>query len=204
MGGTFNEFENPDSWRRALCRDALQCGASRRQHCDHRHDPADDRSFRFDWQAGKGRGRTLYSTTWRYGRGQEDRAHRQGRHRRGRRHQAPRRGAGRQRSCERADGLRLDAARAGRGAGRDRGEGPGDRHRRRNCDDHREIALYRAHLVHPAAGFRPDGRLGAQERDQEGRHHRDRLRPRRRRREVVQRHVREGRRHGDAEDFECR
>ncbi len=129
---------------------------------------------------------------------------RQGRHRRGRRHQAPRRGADRQRSRERADGLRPDAAGAGRRAGRDGGEGPGDRHRRRNRDDHREIALYRAHLVHPAAGLRPDGRLGAQERDQEGRHHRHRLRPRHRRREMVRRHVREGRRHGRARRSACR
>ena len=48
-----------------------------------------------------------------------------------------------------------------------------------------------------------DGRLVAQERDQEGRHHRHRLRPRRRRREVVRRHVREGRRHGRARRSAC-
>ena len=137
---------------------------------------------------------------WRHGRGQEDQSDRQGRHRRGRRHQAPRRRADRQRSRQRADGLRPDAAGAGRRAGRDGGEGPeivtaaGDR------DDHREIALYRAHLVHPAAGLRADGRLGAEERDQEGRHHRHRLRPGHRRREMVRGHVREGRRNGRRED----
>ena len=53
--------------------------------------------------------------------------------------------------------------------------GSGDCERRRDCDDHREIALYRAHLVHPSAGVEADGRVGGQEWDRESRHRRRRL-----------------------------
>ena len=38
------------------------------------------------------------------------------------------------------------------------------------ADDHREIAVHRAHLVHAAAGLGADGGLGVQERNQAGRH----------------------------------
>ena len=53
------------------------------------------------------------------------------RHGRRRRHEAARGRADWQRSRERPDGLRSDAAGAGRRAGSDGGQGPGDRHRRR-------------------------------------------------------------------------
>ena len=171
-------------------------GAGGRQYRHHRHDPADDRPAGLDRQAGTRRRRALHSAAWRHGRRQEDRARGQGRHRRGRRDQAPGGGADRQRSRQGADGFRADAARAGHRAGGYGGEGSRDRQRRRDRDDHREIALYRPHLVHASAGVGADGRVGGQERDQEGRHHRRRLRPRRRRREMVLRHVREGRRNG--------
>ena len=49
-----------------------------------------------------------------------------------------------------------------------------------------------------------DGGLGAEERHQEGRHHRHRLRPGRRRREMVRRHIREGRRHDRRRRSACR
>ena len=45
------------------------------------------------------------------------------------------------------------------GAGRDRSESARNRHRRRDRDDHREVALHRAHLLHAAAGRRADGRV---------------------------------------------
>ena len=131
-------------------------------------------------------------------------ADRQGRHRRRRRHQAPRGGTDRQRSRQSPDGLRPDAARAGRGAGGDRSEGPRDRHRRGDRDDHRKIALYRAHFVHAAAGRGADGGMGAEERHQEGRHHRHRLRPGHRRREMVRRHLHEGRRRRSRRRSACR
>ena len=56
----------------------------------------------------------------------------------------------------------------------------------RHLDHHRALALHRAHQLHAAAVVRDDGRLGGQERHQEGRDHGLRLRARRRCREVVQ------------------
>ncbi len=126
---------------------------------------------------------------------------RQGRHRRGRRHQAPRARSWSPTITPSAlMGFGLTPLALAAAPDRDRGQGAGDRHRRRDRDDHREVALYRAHLVHAAAGLRADGGLGAEERHQEGRHHRHRLRPGRRRREMVRRHLREGRRDDRAED----
>ena len=82
-------------------------------------------------------------------------------------------------------GFERHAGRARGRAARDRGEGAGSGHGRRHLDHHRALALYRAHQLHAAAVFRDHRRLGGQERHQEGRHHRLRLRARRGRREIV-------------------
>ena len=61
------------------------------------------------------------------------------------------------------------------------GDGRGD------FEHHRGLAVHRAHQLHAAAGGGRDGRLGAQERHQEGRDPGHRLRPGHRRREVSSR-----------------
>ena len=67
--------------------------------------------------------------------------------------------------------------------------------------DHRRLALHRAHQLHAAAGDGADGRLGAQERHQEGRHPGHRLRPGHRRREVLQEPVPAQRRPGASDEL---
>ena len=71
---------------------------------------------------------------------------------------------------------------------------------RRHLLDHRAIALHRAHQLHPATGDGADRRLGGQARDQDGGHLRRRLRPRHRRREILQEPVRARRRQDHGRD----
>ena len=107
---------------------------------------------------------------------QEDRADRQGRHGNAGHRQAARAGAGGQRQGSGARGLRPDADRDGGSADRDAGEGAGSRDGRGLVDDHRSLAVHRAHELHGGAVGGADGRVGDEERHQEGRDARLRLR----------------------------
>ena len=68
----------------------------------------------------------------------------------------------------------LHAERAGDRAAGDRGEGAVHRHERRHRDDHHQVALHRAHVVHHVAVELSAGRVGGEERHQEGLHRGDR------------------------------
>ena len=92
-------------------------------------------------------------------------------------------------------GFGLTPIGAGHGADRHPGQGAGGGDGGRHVVDHRGLALRRAHQLHAGAVGRADGRMGGQERHQEGRDPGHRLRPRHRRREVVQREVQGRRRH---------
>ena len=106
---------------------AIHPGARRRSAEDRPH-PAADRPVRVDRQADRGRVPALHREERRHRRRPQGRADRQGRHRpRAGDHQAHRAGDGRAGQGERARRLRPDAARARRGAGRDRGQGADDR-----------------------------------------------------------------------------
>ena len=76
----------------------------------------------------------------------------------------------------------LHAERAGDRAAGDRGQGAVRRDERRHRDDHHQVALHRAHVVHHVAVELSARRLGGEERHQEGLHRGDRLRPGHRRR----------------------
>ena len=192
-GGACDDVQSPH-FHPCRRRGAGRRAGARRRRRDRRPDLADDRPAGDHRQAGAGGRQSLHPAPWRHGRRQEDRPRGQGRHRRARRDQAPRPGSHRQRQRQGADGLRPHPAGARRRAGRDRSESAGDRHRRGDGDDHREVALHRAHLLHAAAGGGADGAMVPEERHPQGRDAGRRLRPRQRRREMVRRRVREGRR----------
>ena len=82
--------------------------------------------------------------------------------------------------------VRPDAARPGDGTACHPGQGAGHRHGGRDVDDHRGFAVHRAVELYPAASHGADGGVGEQERHQEGRHARIRLRAGHRRRKGVQ------------------
>ena len=128
----------------------------------------------------------LHAAEGRHGRRQEDPAHRQGRRRRRRRDEAARPGADRQRkgrACSPGFGLTpLALATAPLAT---QAKVPAVVMAAAHGDHHRGLALHRAHELHPAAGHRADGRLGGQERHQEGRDPGLRLRPGHRRRESL-------------------
>ena len=137
----------------------------RRRSVEDRLDPAADRTVCFDRAADRGGLPALRRAQRRLpSAGRKVELTRQRRHRaRPGDDQAHRAGDDRAGPCAHARGIRADAARARRRAGRDRGQGADDRHGRGDVDHHDALAVHRPLGLHAAAGHRADGRVGGEE-----------------------------------------
>jgi hypothetical protein len=167
------------------------------QRLQDRADPADDRPAGHHRPPDRGGCPAVHAAERRHRRRQENPADRQGRHQSARRDASAGPGTGREREGQRAGRLRHHALGHRHRADRHPVQDAASGHGRGDLEHHRGVPVHRAHQLHAAAGVGRAGRLGAQERHQEGRDAGQRLRSGHRCREVFQGAAAVQRRPGD-------